>query len=448
MGTERPTMLASAFHGYLYWITSYYSTALIFGTPVCLPTLGAVWEYAKMAFSSGAHAHYTAPYFKFRISILKEVTLHLLFFRPLFGSLSCLDHILLRAWKKQKIVNPLFVMSGARSGSTSFGQLLDEDERLCAPTMLFCTFPFLSVWMLLHATVGRFITAKAFDDFLTQRMLPEEVKVRHEAHPMKPDTYDSAFAIRQWWGLLMFHLFSPHPSTIDRIFFWDLQQEEQQRAVALIDQTARKWLSWCGGDSNGKTLLIKGHQVCMVKALKKKYPDAAFVTVLREPMDMVRSFIPFADACGIRPGHVHANDFPWWNYVSLQYYDQYCKAELELVSGDSPLVLGLSFAELITNDAAVMQKTNDWTANAWGTVAVCYEGSAHQEACNKAKLDADHVAEKAWRKSMKSRYPSQSEQQMLAMADEYADAAGVPRFDPDAAFEDYRLAVKKTLTKE
>ena len=68
-----------------------------------------------------------------------------------------MDNILL-GWKHQKIKKPLFVMSGARSGSTTLGHLLEEDTSLCGPPILFCVFPFLSLWILVEATLGWFIT--------------------------------------------------------------------------------------------------------------------------------------------------------------------------------------------------------------------------------------------------------------------------------------------------
>lgn len=287
-------MLPGFSAAYCYWIAAAHGGCAVFGSPVCLPTYNAVAYHAATAFASFAHlpAGAGARVWQVRAGILGEVLVHLLFWRPLFVSLFMVDEVLLTGWKHQRVIRPLFVMSGARSGSTTFGHILDHDPALCAPPMLFCVLPFLGVWAAISNTIGRIIPADAFGKWATD-MSPEELRVRHEANLMKPDTYDGPFAMRQWWGLVMFQAMLAHPRTQARIFWYDIPKDEQDRAVAMMDETARKWLWWNNADAEGQTLLIKGHRVCMVEALKAKYTDAAFITVLRDPVDMVRSIIRF-----------------------------------------------------------------------------------------------------------------------------------------------------------
>ena len=86
---------------------------------------------------------------------------HLLLWRAFFGNFLFLDRLLLeRFYGKQRIKQPVFLVSPARSGSTTTGQLLDADPTLCGPAQFFCVFRYLSVWMFLEATVGRFVSAE------------------------------------------------------------------------------------------------------------------------------------------------------------------------------------------------------------------------------------------------------------------------------------------------
>ena len=235
-------MFTALLNAYLSLQAAYYVGCALCGTPTCQPTLYRVYQCTLTALVGSSTHVSEGPYWQFRLKHLWETIIHLLWWRPLFGCLLFMDDILL-GWKQQKIKKPLFVMSGARSGSTTLGHLLEEDTSLCGPPMLFCVFPFLTLWILLDATLRRFISKRQFENFLTSIGAGEEMQVRHEFHPMKPDTYDVPMASRQWWGLIMLHCALPHPDIYDNsLWFHDLPKNEQERALDMIDQTGKKWL--------------------------------------------------------------------------------------------------------------------------------------------------------------------------------------------------------------
>ena len=93
----------------------------------------------------------------------------------------------------------------------------------------------------------------------------------------------------------------------------------------------------------------------------------------------------------------------------------------------------------------MVQITNQWSASQWGTEPVKYEGSAHEAAVHRAEQLPMNKAEKAWRKSKKALYPSQSVQRMLQLAEEYATSSGLPKIDPDVAFKEYRQHITSAL---
>ena len=429
------------YYGYTGMTVIYWSCVLLFGTPLAQPTLHRVTRYAVTACN---------------LSTLKQVTLHLLWWRPLFGCLLFLDDFLLGSfYRTQRIVQPLFVISGARSGSTTLGHLLDCDDKLCGPTLVFSIFPFLTVALLWSATVGKFVTPEQIEGRLNKQMLNEEMLVRHEAHPItKPDTYDMALFARQWVGMIALpSSVGPNQQTgpskglpiEGNTWQWQLTKAERVRAVGLIDETCRKWLWLCGADKKEQHLLLKGHMVDMVPALKQRYPDASFVTVMREPLSMATSMVPFAGATPGYAGPEAAVAWPWFNFMFVEYFNEYCKQELALVKrGD---MMGVPFKQLISDPASVMQSVKQWSATQWGAVVVNYSGSKHEAQLLHHQSRSDVVQEKAWRKSLKSKYPSQKVEKLMELAAETSTRMGLPSLDEDSAFKEYRnhmQALEKT----
>merc|ERR1712005_6214 len=78
-----------------------------------------------------------------RLKALSSKLRHLFFWRAFFGNIEFLDRILFeRYYSKQKIKQPLYVVSPARSGSTTMGHILDADPSLTGPAMYFLIFPY------------------------------------------------------------------------------------------------------------------------------------------------------------------------------------------------------------------------------------------------------------------------------------------------------------------
>lgn len=422
------------YYGYIGMTSLYWGCVLIFGTPLAQPTITRVYLHTLAALdnSNGNNSWKTE---------LKEVAVHLLWWRPLFGCFLFLDQLLLSYfYLAQKIVQPLFVISGARSGSTTLGHQLDCDDQLCGPPAIFALFPFLSVGMLWSATIGRFVTAEHLDWMLTQNA-PEELLVRHELHPMKPDTYDVALFNRQWCGMGGFTTGQHLRST----WQWQLTKDERERTVGMIDEVCKKWLYFCAADQKQQHLVLKGHMIDMVPALKLKYPDAAFVTVMRDPLAMAASMVPFAGSGRSYTRSLAAVDCPWFNHMAVEYYIEYCKQELLLIRhGD---LLGVPFQQLITDSSSVMQNVKEWSAHKWGRPVVEYRGSKHEEQLKQHQNRSDVIKEKAWRKSLKSKYPSQKVERMLTLAAEASsEQKSLPLLET-SSFEDYRNHMQKLEKK-
>ena len=129
----------------------------------------------------------------------------------------------------------------------------------------------------------------------------------------------------------------------------------------------------------------------------------------------------------------------------VDYFNKYCKQELALVNRGG--MTGVPFKQLISDPASVMQSVKQWSATQWGAVVVNYSGSKHEAQLLHHQSRSDVVQEKAWRKSLKSKYPSQKVEKLMELAAETSTRMGLPSLDEDSAFKEYRnhmQALEKT----
>jgi len=221
---------------------------------------------------------------------------------------------------------PVFVISAGRSGSTQITRYLEEDDRLSAPNILQCMFPYLWLWRLAPKTLGRILTPDKVRQMI-QTAMPPELWERHEADPFKADTFDGAF--------LSFHLhrfsLSLGPEVAKQDFNMAYiaphdKQIKEKDFVQLVDRLARKSLLFSEGSA--RRFYLKGHFLFGAQALWDKYPDACFVTVTREPLSRLRSGINYMR---VNPPDPVLGPVPWsWLADSLTYTETfYSKVEQE-----------------------------------------------------------------------------------------------------------------------
>lgn len=441
------SLLSVVLYSYLAMQATYWSLVAIFGTPLSQPLPRVVMRtimdtiFGKLKPMSG-EAKVQYPQWKIRCCVLITQLKHLLLWRPLFGILDYADQLVLeRFYCKQAITQPLYVVSAPRSGSTTMGHLLDADPSLCGPAAFFHFFPYLSVWMLLNSTIGRIVSAekleqKALNGMRTGSM--KEFAVRHEVSMRHPDTFDVAMAKAQWMTDVWAHGMSPNECHIESRGCWgNLDNEEQKRALDFHDEIAKKWLWWCGADAKGQHLLMKSHLVDMVKPLKDRHPDAVFVTVGRDPVDMICSAVPFL-SCASKSNFPQPSfvEWPFMVHSVCRTYMLYVQKEMELCKEE--LMLMVPFTDMIHSPASVMEKIYSHRAGVWGTAAETYQGSTHAARVEAEATDPRSLEEKQWRKSMKSQYPSMKREQLMAML-EAAAADGYTNLDLKKAFDTYKI---------
>jgi len=248
---------------------------------------------------------------------------------PVGGLAWLIDELLYgRSIETTPLIEPLFVISAGRSGSTQIALYLEEDPALAAPNLLQTMFPYLWLWRLAPRTIGRLVTAEQVRERL-RSMMPSELLERHEGDPFKLDTFEGAF--------YSFHLnalaLSLGPDVAVEDFSFGALAPHNRRLweedfLELVDRIGRKTILEAGPGPDGapRRLLLKGHFLCAASALEQRYPDARFLTVIREPVPRLRSGINYLR---VNPPDPVLGPVPWaWLASALERTETaYCEIE-------------------------------------------------------------------------------------------------------------------------
>ncbi len=260
------------------------------------------------------------------ISILRKWIL-----TPIIGIAWQLDELLYgRAINEAKIVEPLFVISGGRSGSTQITRYIEADPHVTAPNLLQAMFPYMWLWKLAPRTIGRLFPPEKVRERL-EGMMPPELLERHEFDPFNADTFDGAFFTGHL-NPLAFYL-GPDISASEFSFARfpaEDQSKMEQDFVSLVDRIGRKHLIFAGQtqSENSARLFIKGHFLCAAEALAQQYPDATFLTVIRDPAPRLQSGINYLR---VNPsdGAIGPPPWGWLSQSLLRSESEYCRDEQE-----------------------------------------------------------------------------------------------------------------------
>jgi len=230
------------------------------------------------------------------------------------------------------ITKPLFVLSAYRSASTSVARTLaDDTSHFIAPTAIMCAFPYLWLWKLVTYIVGDGITKEETNAKLNSKFTKESLE-RHDNNHFAIDTFDGYFLGSHLNGLA-YHL---GPDVIVKELNNALFEEYnrnlfEKKFVDYIDRIARKTLLFNGvvpSQIDERYFLLKGHFLQSANALQRKYPDARFLTVLRDPLDRIQSGV----------NHMAVNATLWqgkpvrWDWLTEAYQQievTYCEREME-----------------------------------------------------------------------------------------------------------------------
>jgi hypothetical protein len=228
-----------------------------------------------------------------------------------------------------RVEAPLIEISAARSGSTQLARYLEKDPGLVATPFLQCLFPYLWAWRLAPKTLGRFLTP----DRVRARMeskVPPEFWQRHEGDPFLTDTFDIAFLGHHLNPLslglgptIMADDFAFGPLAAHNQKLWGVD------FVNLLDRVARKTLldTKPGPDGKPRRYFVKGHFLCAADALERRYPDARFLTMIREPGPRLQSAVNFIRAAPMKDAIGRLAPWPWLGEAIARSETAYCELE-------------------------------------------------------------------------------------------------------------------------
>ena len=278
--------------GLLLWPV-YWLGCLVWYRPPNVPYIKQVFRYLRHAWTVSPQNPVLPMFGRVWLSL---TIMDFYIGSPIRGIAWLLDEVLYaNALDDITVHKPVFVISAGRSGSTQITRYIEEDDRLAAPSILQCMFPYLWLWRLAPKTIGRIITPDKVRQMI-QSVMPAELRERHEMDPFKADTFDGAF--------LSFHLhrfslnFGPEVGKEDfnmaKAAPYDRQVKEKD-FIQFVDRLARKSLYFSGSaqDGTAQRFYLKGHFLFGAQALWEKYPDACFITVIREPLSRLRSGINY-----------------------------------------------------------------------------------------------------------------------------------------------------------
>eukprot|EP00808_Paulinella_micropora_P006162 g17627.t1 len=210
-------------------------------------------------------------------------------FLPLSVLMWHLDDVLY-SWNKVKVENVLFLITGARAGSTQLVEYLETDsETFVAPSAIEETFPFVWLWKLAPHTLGRVYTKEQANDSAKGLIGKDSDALRrHRLDMFAADTFEVAFL--NW-----------DPQTVVSILgrdlygiSFDLRQppEKLKRFERFLDAMMQK-VALTRNAEGKKHMLVKGHFIEAAPSLAVKYPKAVFVTVCRKPKERFRSAVNY-----------------------------------------------------------------------------------------------------------------------------------------------------------
>ena len=276
---------------------------------------------------------------------------------PIKGVGWFLDEIFYPSYHKCEIKEPLFFISGGRSGTTQMAEYLEDDEEnFIAPMMVEGIFPYIWAWKLI-APILKMIGFKK----IPLANVGEELKKRHNISLFKTDTWEMTLGL----GLMTMLTFNLGAS----FFKWGLphvvlKEEPVDREfckilVELNDCIMKKVMYHRGLPK--QRMFVKTHLLIVARELEQRYGGAKFLTMVRDPIGRFCSFVNFVKV-GSADGLMKRayNVFPMTWRVARDWVIEtqicYCEEEMIFYDQSAKNKLVISFDSYVKNLAGTLQR--------------------------------------------------------------------------------------------
>lgn len=266
-----------------------------------------------------------------------------------------LDEIFYRDYRQMKIEAPVFIIGNPRSGTTFLHRLLARDRR---------NFTTMKMWEMLFApsiTARKLIwTARALDRRLNYpfrariRELEEEWEEQNEMHRVAlraPE--EDEYLLFHIWATLKIWTFSAILSKAQPYTYFDQQMPaaDKERMMTFYTRCLQRHLYAHGAhDQRERTYLAKNPSFSpMIATLRDYFPNAKFIYLARNPLDMIPSYISLTETewkiLGDPPAPYASRDYilemaeHWYRYPLTQLahlpQDQYIVVNFHKLVADA-----------------------------------------------------------------------------------------------------------------
>lgn len=340
--------------GSLLWAI-YLPLRLVFGRPPVVVRAPRMLRYLARAWTERPPPPGLSFSLRLRFSL---EALQFLLLAPHRGLFWWLDVLLYgRQLRDSPVRAPLFELSAARSGSTQLVRYIEADPHVVAPNFLMCLFPYLWLWRLAPRTLGRWISRERVEAMNADFVGPYFLE-RHEALALGAETFDLAILMLHFLGLN--RLLGPAPAQEDCSFglsyapnraLWDEDFPD------FVEGLGRRALVYAGPAPDGRPrrFLIKGHFLAGADALERRFPDARFLTVLREPAERIRSLLNFLS---VAPEILKSGPMPWPWLVAAMVPSEiaYCAQERAFFSRPGAVRCLVRFEDYVADLPGTMRR--------------------------------------------------------------------------------------------
>jgi hypothetical protein len=192
-----------------------------------------------------------------------------------------LDHLFFPGFRAKQVKKPLFIIGHPRSGTTFLHHLLTRTDGAA---------PF-QAWHLFFPALTARVLVRPLVDFLVKKgktvVLPEETG--HKMELNRPDEEEMLFLQNYDTNFITIGMLSFDERDYPELQYHDRQPgRARMRSMRFLDGCFRRHLFFTGGTR----IIAQTHfSTFRLKTMLEFYPDARFIFVLRNPHQVVPSFL-------------------------------------------------------------------------------------------------------------------------------------------------------------
>lgn len=242
---------------------------------------------------------------KTKLRILAHLIVHHLILLPIAAYLWTIDELLFSSYQLIQIKRPVITISVPRAGTTSLHCNLAKDPNLATPQTSEFVMPFICVNILLHQLHQRIplVLAKVEQVLKYLNGVTSEVEARHPVSLFSPEADDVLLGEWHWVSVGSVRTFPVLENWWNNYDFSSFHMEERRRIMNFHSRICKKVLylrsrsrSDLSGSDGDLRLLLRSHLSTCIDDFIEMYPDAIFVGILRDPIDVLRSFAGLSNA--------------------------------------------------------------------------------------------------------------------------------------------------------